>query len=151
MAKGGFRSLAVPLIVIPLGGLLMMALTFVLYAVIYNLLESLFFPNDPLSFPAGAFRRAFAVVLVLLYLLLSRKSLSDLPKAILLTGPLSVVIITVGHALYENPAVSILAMFVAIALCGFLLYRFKKPWIYYYAGAVASLVALAYAWPRLPE
>lgn len=151
MTKGSFRSLAVPLIVIPLGGLLMMALTLVLYGVLFNLLESLFFPNDPLSFPADAFRRAFAIALMLLYLLLLRTQLLDLLKAILLTGPLSAVIITVGHALYEHPAASILTMFVAIAIFGLLLYRFKKPWIYYYAGTIASLVALAYAWPRLPE
>ena len=151
MTKGSFRSLAVPLIVIPLGGLLMMVLTLILYGVLFNLLESFFFPSDPLSFPAGAFRRAFAVVLVLLYLLLLRTQLSDLLKAILLTGPLSAVIITVGHALYEHPAVSIAAMFAAVAIGGLLLHRFKGLWIYYYAGAIASLVALAYAWPRPPE
>ena len=149
MTKNSFRSLAVPLIVIPLGGLVVMALTLVLYGVLFNLLESLFFPNDPLSFPAGAFRMVFAIAMALLYLLLLRTQLSDLLKAILMTGPLSAVVITVGHALYEQPAVSISAMVVTIAICGLLLYQFKKPWIYYYAGAVASLVALAYAWPRL--
>ena len=149
MAKGSFRSLLVPLIVIPLGGLLMMALTLVVYGVLFNLLESLFFPNDPLSFPAGAFRMAFAVALVPLYLLLLRTQLSDLLKAILLTGPLSAVIITVGHALYEQPIVSVSAMFVTMVLCGLLLHRFKKPWVYDYAAAIASLVALVYAWPRL--
>lgn len=148
MTKGSFRSLAIPLIVIPLGGLMVMVLTLVLYSVLYNLLESLFFPNDPFSFPAGALRRAFTIAMVLLYLLLLRLQLSDLLKAILLTGPLSAVVITVGHALYEQPAVSISAMVVTIAICGLLLYRFKMPWIYYYAGAIASLVALAYAWPR---
>ena len=150
MTKGVFRSLAVPLIVILLGGLLVMALALVVYGVGFNLLESLFFPNDPLSFPAGPFRMIFTIAMVLLYLLLSRTQLSDLLKALLLTVPLSAVTITVGHALNERPSVSIPAMFVAIAICGLLLYRLKKPWIYYYAGAIASLVALAYAWPRLP-
>ena len=149
MAKGGFRSLIVPLIAVLLGGLLTMALTRVVYGVLFNLLESLFFPNDPLSFPAGPFRMAFAVALVLLYLLLLRTQLSDLFKAILLTAPLSTVIITVGHALYQQPIVSVSAMFAVIVLCGYLLHRFKKPWVYYYAGAIASLIALLYAWPRL--
>jgi hypothetical protein len=125
-----------------------MAFTLIVYALLYNLLESMFYPNDPFSFPAGALRSIFAVTLVLLYLLLLRTRLSDLLKAILLSGPLAAVVITVGHALYEYPAVSIPAMFVTIVLCGLLLYRFKKPWLYYYAGAIASLVALAYAWPR---
>ena len=149
MTKGSFRSLAVPLVAVLLGGLLAMALTLVVYGVLFNLLESLFFPNDPLSFPAGPFRMVFAVALVLLYLLLLRAQLSDLLKAILLTAPLSTVIITVGHALYQQPIVSVSAMLAVIVLCGYLLRRSKKPWVYYYAGAIASLVALAYAWPRL--
>lgn len=148
MAKGSFRSLAIPLIAIPLGGLFMMALTFVVYALLFNLLETWFFPNNSLGFPADTFRRNFALTLVLLYLLLMRGRLPDLLKAILLTAPLSTVIITVGHAFYMRPTVSISAMFVTVILCGLLLLRFKKPWVYYYAGAVASLVALVYAWPR---
>ena len=148
MTKDGFRSLAIPLIAVPLGGLLVMALTLIVYGLLFNLLEWWFFPNDPLSFPAGTFRMVFAVALLLLYLLLSRGRLSELLKAILLTAPLSTVVITVGHALSLQPAVSVSAMLVTMALCGFLLYRSQKPWIYYYAAALASLVALFYAWPR---
>jgi hypothetical protein len=148
MTKSRFRSLAFPLIVIPLGGLLMMALTFLFFAVLYNLLEALFFANDPSSFPAGFLRMAYALVLVMLYLLLLRTKLSDLLKAILLTGPLAAVIIAMGHALYELPAVSIPAMFAVTAICGILLYRSRKPWVYYYAGAIGALVAIVYAWPR---
>jgi hypothetical protein len=150
MTKDGSRSLAVLVIVIPLGGLLMMALTLVVYGILFNLFETLFFPNNSLSFPAGPFRMIFTIAMVLLYLLLLRTQLSEMLKAILLTVPLSAVTITIGNALNERPSVSIPAMLVAIAICGLLLYRFKKPWIYYYAGAIASLVALAYAWPRLP-
>jgi hypothetical protein len=138
------------LIVIPLGGLLTMAFTLVIYGLLYNLLESLFFPSDPLSFPAGPFRMTFALVLVILYLLLLRTQWLDLYKACLLTSPLAAVTITVGYVLYLQPLVSIIAMLAAIFVCGFLLYYFKKPWIYYYAGAIAALVALAYAWPRPP-
>ena len=148
MAKDSHRSLVVSLIIIALGGLLMMVLTLVVYGLLFNLFESLFFPNNSLLFPAGPFRMIFTIALVLLYLFLSRTKLSDLLKAILLTVPVSAVTITVGNALNERPSVSIPAMLVAIAICGLLLYQFKKPWIYYYAGTIAALVALAYAWPR---
>ena len=148
MAKDSPRSLVVSLIVIALGGLLMMALTLVVYGLLFNLFESLFFPNNSLLFPAGPFRMIFTIAMILLYLLLLRTQLWDLLKAILLTVPVSAVIITVGNALNERPSVSIPAMLVAIAICGLLLYQFKKPWIYYYAGTIAALVALAYAWPR---
>ena len=148
MAKDSPRSLVVSLIVIALGGLLMMALTLVVYGLLFNLFESLFFPNNSLLFPAGPFSMIFTITMVLLYLFLVRTQLWDLLKAILLTVPISAVTITVGNALNERPSVSIPAMLVAIALCGLLLYQFKKPWIYYYAGTIAALVALAYAWPR---
>ena len=148
MTKNRSLSIALRLVVILLGGLLMMALTFLVFALLYNLLETLFYPNAPTSFPASPLRMTFALVLVTLYLLLLRTRLSDLFKAILLTGPLAAVIIAVGHALYETPWLSIPAMCAVAVICGLLLYRFAKPWVYYYAGAVAAVVALVYAWPR---
>ena len=51
MAKGRLQSLAVSLIIIPLGGLLMMALTLEVYGVTYNVLESLFFLTIRNRFP----------------------------------------------------------------------------------------------------
>ena len=71
-------------------------------------------------------------------------------KAILLTGPLAAAIITTGHTLSARPVVCIIAMFGVAAVCGILLYRFKKPWIYTYAAALAAVVGIFYAWPR-PE
>jgi hypothetical protein len=145
--KGSFRSTALPWIIIPIGALLMMALTWLLYGLIFNLLEALFFPDNSLAFPAGLVRRTYAVVLVLLYLILLRTRLADLVKAILITGPLSTVIITVGLAFYEKPVISIIVMVASAATCGIFLYLSKKSWLYYYAGIIASLAGLAYAWP----
>lgn len=149
--KGRFRSIVLPLVTISIGGLLMMGLTWLLYALIYNLLESLFYPDNPLAFPAGLVRQVYALVMVLLYLVLLRTRLSDLFKAILITGPLSTVIIMVGFVFYEKPFISIASMIVVAAVCGVLLYQFKKPWLYYYAGVIAALVAIAYAWPAAGE
>jgi len=142
------RSLWMPLLVIPLGVLIVIALTLALYAGFYLSLESLFFANNPQGFPADALRRWSAVALVGLYLLLLRTRLPELLKAILLSGPLAAVVITTGHALYMWPVVSISAMFGMAAICAILLRRYRKPWIYSYAGAIGALIGLIYAWPR---
>jgi hypothetical protein len=149
--KGRFSSIVLPLVTIFIGGLLMMGLTWLLYGLIFNLLESLFFSENPMAFPAGIVRQVYALVLVLLYLIPLRTRLSDLLKAILITGPLSSVMITVGFVFYEKPVLSIAAMIVVAAVCGVLLYQSKKPWLYYYAGVIAALVAIAYAWPAAGE
>lgn len=148
MKKNRFRSVVLPAILIPVGGLIMMALTFVVYALLYNLLERSFFPNDPQSFPADIFRRVFAVILVLLYLLLLRTRLPELVKAILLTGPLAAATITLGFMQYQNPIISVMIMVLAGAICAVLLKLTKRPWTYYYAAAVAVVVAIFYAYPR---
>lgn len=145
--KSRFRSIVIPLMMVSFGGLVMMALTWLVYALYFNSLESLFYADDPLAFPAGLVRQTYAILLVLLYLALLRTRLPDLIKAILITGPLSTVIITVGFVFYEKPVVSVVVMVAVAAVCAILLYRFRRPWLYYYAGVIATLVALAYAWP----
>ena len=57
------------------------------------------------------------------------------------------VMIAVGFLLYRMPILSIGVMVIVAAACVFLLYRFKKPWVYYYAAGITALVAIAYAWP----
>ncbi len=147
--KGRFRTVVLPLVLVLLGGLLAMAATLALYALIFNGLETWMYPNDPQMFPADQVRRIFAVVMVLLYLPILLTRIPDSLKAILMTGPMAAVIITIGHALYLRPVVSVAAMLAAVGVAMVLLYRHKKPWIYYYAAAISALVALFYAWPRI--
>lgn len=148
--KSWLRSFGLPLLAIPIGGLIMIALTLAIYLGLYLLLESLFYSNNPQEFPAGILRIGCSIALVGLYLVALRTRLPDLLKAIFLTGPLAAAIITTGHALSARPVVSIIAMFGVAVVCGILLYWFKKPWIYTYAGALATVVGIFYAWPR-PE
>lgn len=145
--RNRYRSIVFPLIAITIGSLLMMVLTWLLYGLIFNMLEAVFYPDNSLAFPAGLVRQTYAIVLVLLYVILLRTRLSDILKAILITAPLSTVIITAGFLLYEKPVISVAIMAVIAAASGALLYLFKKTWYYYYAGVIAVLIALAYAWP----
>jgi len=146
--KSWFRTYGLPLLVIPIGGLIMIVLTLAIYLGLYLLLESLFYSSNPQEFPAGILRIGCTIALVGLYLVFLRTRLPDLFKAIFLAGPLTAFIITTGHALSARPLVSIIAMFAVAVACGILLYLYKKPWIYYYAAAVAATVGMIYAWPR---
>jgi hypothetical protein len=148
MKSDRFRSIGPALVLIPIGGLVVLALSFLLYGLVYNVLESIFFPNDPLSFPAGLVRTLFAVVLVLLYLIIYRMKMPDLLKAILLIGPVATLIVASILFFYDRPAVFIPLMLAIPIVCAVLLYYARKPWTYLYALAIAALGAILYGWPR---
>jgi hypothetical protein len=149
--KKHLRPVWLQVILIVAGSLAGMALTWLLYVLIYNLLETLFYPNNPLAFPAGTVRQGYALVLTLLYFILLRTRLSDSFKAVLLCGPLSTLMIAAGFLFYQYPVLSIGVMLCAAAACGFYLYKSKKPWCYDAAAITASVIAIAYAWPSASE
>ena len=102
MKRDYCRSILLPLVIIPVGGLVILGICYLLYAVVYNLVESLFFSNDPTSVPAGIIRQSYAVALVILYLVFLRTKVSDLPKATILTGPMATIIIAAILAFYQD-------------------------------------------------
>lgn len=148
MKKDNFRSVLLPLAVIPAGGLVVLALCYLGYFAAYMLVESVFFPNDPALVPAEAIRISFALVLLVLYLALLRTRASELLKATVIICPLTMIIISAVLGFYLTPALALAAAAIIVCCCIFLLYRYKKPWIYYYATAISAVVAIAYAWPR---
>lgn len=143
-----FRSIVIPLFVIPIGGLLVLGICYLLYFGVYQLVETLFFLNNPTSVPAGTIRNSYAVVLCIVYWALSRTKLPELLKATIFIGPTTTILIAAILAFYENLTLIIAAIVVITALCIFLLHKLKKPWIYYYATAVTVVAAIAYAWPK---
>lgn len=143
--EGFFRSFVLPAILVLAGSLVAMAATWLLFVLVYNLLETLFFPHDPQAFPATYVRQLYAVGWVLMYLLLLRTRLPHLLKAILISVPLSAVLITVGLMLYQKPILAAAVMLALAGLCALWVYKTKKPWFYYFAAAIATLTALAYA------
>lgn len=143
-----FRSVLLPLILIPAGGLLVLALCYLLYGAIYLSIESLFFAQDPGSVPAGAIRISYAVALLAAYVVLLRTRTPDLLKATVMVGPLATLVIAAILGAYLRPAAAVAATAAIAAGCAFLLYRYRKPWFYAYAAAAALLAGIAYAWPR---
>lgn len=143
--KSVWRNVGLPLVVIPLGGLVLLGALFMLYYGVVTLTGNLL-PRDRV--PVGTIRNYYALALLLLYLPLQRARLSELLNAVLMIGPLATLIIAAILRFYQAPAVFIAAAAVIAAIAFFLLHRYKKPWFYYYAAALAVLVGVAYAWPR---
>ena len=148
MKKEGFRSTLLPLLVIPIGGLLALGICYLLFLLINNLMDSLFFSTNPQSAPVFIIRRIYAFLLLVVNLVLFRTKISDLLKAAILVGPLGFLTTTAILSFYQKPAWAIANTFVITAVSAFLVYKIKKPWFYYYAIAITVVVSVALAWPR---
>lgn len=146
--KDDSNSKLIPLVIITAGGLLALGICYLLYLLLYNFIEIQFFPSDPTSVPADTIRRTFTLILLILYLVLLRTKIGELPKATLLVGPMGLFTTTVILGFYEYPMTAIVAILGIIAFSTYLVYRYKKPWFYYFAIAVTVISAIALAWPR---
>ena len=147
MKNNHARSVILSSVLIPIGGLLVLALCYIGYFAVYMFVESIFFPNDPTSVPAGIIRNSYAILLVAVYLILLHTKISDFFKAILLIGPMTMLIIAAILALYVTPFLAMAPIVAITVCCLFLLYKYKKPWFFYYAAAISVVAAMIYAWP----
>lgn len=143
--KGILRTVVLPLVVIPLGGLLLLGALFMLYYGLTLVMENLV-PRERLSM--GAIRNSYAFALLVIYLLLQLARIPELLNATLMIGPVATLIIAFILRFYQLPAAAIAATAVIAAVTLILLYRYKKPWFYYYAAALTVLAGVFYAWPR---
>ena len=148
MVENPSGSKLLPLVIIPVLGLFVLVLCYAGYFAVYMLIESQFYPNNPTSVPAGIIRNSYTALLIAVYFLLLRTKIRDLAKAIILLGPLTMLIIALILALYKTLLLAALSALVVTTCCIYLLYRYKKPWFYYYAAALSLVAAIFYAWPR---
>lgn len=141
------QSLLFSLVIIPMGGCLALGLCYLLFLLLINFVESTWFPTDPLAMPVDVIRRTYTIVLLVLLGILLRTRLSDLFKAAILIGPVGIFLTTLILAFYQNSLMAAAILAVLGAAIIFLLYRLKKPWMYYYAVAIVLIVSIALAWP----
>lgn len=148
MNKERFRSTVLPLVLIPLGGMLALGLCYLLFLLVNNLIEFQLFSANPSEVPVFIIRRVLALLLLVLYLALFFSKAPDLVKAIVLVGPLGFLTTTAILTYYEKPVWAIVVTAIITAISVFLLYIKKKPWFYYYAIGVTVLVSVLLAWPE---
>jgi len=142
-----FHSILSPALMILVGGFLSVAIFWLLYVGIYLSIEALFYANDPQSVPADQMRTVCAVALCLLYLGIFRVRWNETLKATLFVAPMTTLLISVVLGLYTRPIIAVIVFFALVGASVFLFFRFKKPWIYYYALVISIVIALLYAWP----
>ena len=98
MKKESSRSVLLPLIIVPVGGLLTLGICYVLYFALYMLVETQFFAANPAMVPAGIIRNSYAAAVLVLCLVLLRTRMPDLLKAIVFVGPMIDSIVKNGAA-----------------------------------------------------
>jgi hypothetical protein len=126
-------------------GFILLNLTFLfdaLYQGIIRRFIGLFIPLGPemdMRWLPALFHGSFAVVIGIISWFVFRTKLKPIYKAIYMTVPAAVVLVTVGMFLYRWPA---LVYSVGGLLCLSTLYYFyrtKQPWIYYYAVVLVGV------------
>ena len=148
MKKESSRSIILPLIAVPFGGLLTLGICYVLYLGLYMFVETQFYAANPMLVPAGIIRNSFTAAIILLYLFILRTRIPDLLKAVLFIGPVAMLLIALTLALYETLVLVIVGIAIVAACCVLLIHHYKKAWFYYYAVAISVAAAIVYAWPR---
>lgn len=142
------RSPLIPLIGIPLGSILTLAVAYGGYFLFFRSLERFMFHENEQGFLTPMMLRfGYVLLLIAIYLLVERSRASDLIKAIVMTGPVAMLIIIAMILFYDRITVAF-SVAAGITLAVLLLLRvFRKPWPYYYAAVVAIAVGLFYSWP----
>lgn len=148
MKNSSFRSIVSSLLITTFGSLLSLVFCYAAYLGVFLLTESIVFSDHPDAMPVDTIRQTYAILLFVLCLFLLHTKIPELLKAAVFTGPFATLMITSAVGNYNKPAMAV-AMVLAIAgICIYLLYRFQKPWFYYYAAALSLIAAFFYSWPR---
>jgi len=129
-------------------GFILLNLTFIfdaLYQGIIRRIIGIFIAFDPdtnLYWFPPLMHGSFVVVIGLISWLVLKSKLKVIYKAIYMTVPVAVVLVTAGIFLYRWPSVS-------YTVCGlfsfsvlYYLYRAKQPWLYYYSLILVSITLL---------
>jgi hypothetical protein len=86
----------------------------------------------------------FVVIIGLISWPILRSKLGTLYKAIYLTVPLAVILVTIGMFLYRWPVVVYLVGgFITIGIL-YYLYRTRQPWLYYYTVVLVALTLMIF-------
>lgn len=148
MSKTFFRSVLLPLLLIPVASTVLLGVLYLLYYGYYLLFARLGATGDQPLIPTGLIRQSFALLTVLAYLGLSRLKLAPLLNAILMGAPLAMLIITAILTWYQQPLLYLGATTLIMGGCLLWFYRKHQPWFMYYSAGIALGLALFYAIPR---
>jgi len=145
--KKTWHSILLPILVILTGGILLVAISWLVYLGITLAVEALFYAENPTALPQDTIRILSTLLLCLLYFFFLKFKTPELVKATLLVGPLSTVLITLILRNYLRIDLVLISLFVVSAVVVLILIRQKKAWFYFVATGYSLLLAVLYAWP----
>lgn len=131
-------------------GFILLNLTFLLDFLFQSVVDRIvrFFTPDDFNMAWRWFPPAKHVMFVVIIGLISwpilRSKLGTLYKAIYLTVPLAVILVTVGIFLYSWPIVSYLVGGLITIGILYYLYRTRQPWLYYYSVVLVALTLMIF-------
>ena len=131
----------------PIGGLIVSAVAWLLYFGIFMFLESVIFANNLDNIPLGLIRFATALLFYLIYMLVYKTRFTDTIKATMLIPALAGFILTAMLIFNESTIIALISAFI-LSMLGFALVIFnKKNWVFYYAVLVATLIGIYIGYP----
>lgn len=130
-------------ILVTISSLAALAIVFILYFMLFTLFETVANQDGSYNYVSWL-RVGYGIVCMVLCLIIYRTHISDLLKAGILTGSLTAFMAAAGVQIYKTPVIGGLIIFLASAVCIFLLYKTKKKWYHYYAVVISIFAALFY-------
>jgi hypothetical protein len=127
-------------------GCVLLSLAFLLNFLLFKLIDFIL-PHELMSafqwFPMAR-HALFLVIIVLISWPVLRSKLSTLYKAIYLTVPVTVVLVSIGIFMYQWPPAAYLVAGIFTAGILFYLYCMRQPWIYYYTVLLVALTLMVF-------
>jgi len=146
--KKNVLKIIASLIAVPVFGMILLNVAFLLDALYQSVVRTcvgFFIPLGPdmkiYWFPP-LMHISYLVIILVITFFVFRSKLAAIYKAIFMIVPLAAVSVTMGMLLYQWPYVvySVGGLFFIGVI--YLLYRTKKPWIYFYSAAVIGMTML---------
>lgn len=144
LKKDWFKKIAFALLIVA-AGFILLILAFILNAGLQSLFQWLFYPKNEelmmiLRWLAPLQHILFVVVIGLISWVVFRTKWPAFVKAIYLTVPVAVALVTLGMFTYQMPVVTIVVGLVLILATLYLFYRLKLSWLYFFSLIFWSLV-----------
>jgi hypothetical protein len=121
-------------------------LTFLFNYLVFQFI-GLFIPDDFESVPRWlpiARHILFVIIIALISWIIFRTKLPVLIKAIFMTVPTAVVLVTIGILLYSLPVVPYIVGAILTVGVLFYFYRTKEPWLYYYSVILVAITLMIF-------
>ena len=141
--RESFKSITISLLGILITSLIFMAISFLLYYLLFTLIETAFNNDKTYSF-VSIIRIGIGILIFILFILVNRSKANRIIKSSLFCCAISVILIGIGVQLHEYQIMFYITTIVLYLICVFVLIVRKKEWVYYYSLGLAIIPVFMY-------